>query len=109
MARSIMAASLSRPSDSKEIHSFKASNRRVVSREVVTRFGMEVVGVQFDGVEVACVAQQKAAAGDGLPEQFVEVDAEGVCLFDSAQLFAMPSGEEERAAIGRVDVEPRTG
>jgi len=40
IVRSIMAASLSRPRDWKEIHSFKASKRRVVSREVVTRFGI---------------------------------------------------------------------
>ena len=71
-------------------------------------FGVEVIGVELYGIEVARIAQQNGAARDGLPEEFMKVESEGVGGFDGFQFVAMPRGEKQSAAIGRIHMEPGT-
>ena len=45
--------------------------------------GVEVVGVELDGFEMTAIAQQECTAGNRLPEELVEVEAERISGFDS--------------------------
>ena len=56
---------------------------------VLVEFGVEIVGVHLDRIEVLGVAYQKCAARNGLPQKFVEVDRKRIGMFDSGQLGAM--------------------
>nr|BFF16837.1 hypothetical protein GCM10025730_03580 [Promicromonospora thailandica] len=68
---------------------------------------VEVVGVPGDGRQVGTLAHDQRAGGHGLEERLVEVDGDAAGSLDAGQQVAARGADQEAAAVGGVDVQPR--